>query len=272
MTSFDPSPEHELASAYVDAQASAAERARVEASAELRALVESVREIKSLVAAVPAPSSAVRDSAIASALAEFDRLAPYRPHSPPALAGAGVVKMVRESSNVVSLASRRRWPQRVLTAAAGFVLVGVVGVTVMNRSDDKSSSEATGPVPKIEANTADEAVGAAVPVDAGGQVFTTMVAPLIINDPEELLLLPTPTPDADSAPPAEDGSDTESASTIGLAQRESLDDALLCMTDSQVFLADIIYKGTLAIAVRDTVSGVTAAIDSTCEVLASVGP
>lgn len=267
MTSPDMSPEHELASAYVDQQVTAAERARVEASPELRALVESMREIKTLVSAVTPPSAATRDSAVASALAEFDRLAPYRPHS-----------LVPGSSNVVSLDSRRRWPQRVLTAAAAVVLIGVVGVTLSNRSgDDKSSSDATAPTPKIEAATADEAAGEAVP-NAGGQVLTSMAPPIVIDDPNELLLLPTPGAEGDTAAPAdttapaEDGDDTYGATTVAFAQRQAFDDALACMTEDHVFLADIIYKGTPAIAVRDTVTGVTEAIDSTCEVLASVGP
>ncbi len=41
---------------------------------------------------------------------------------------------------------------------------------------------------------------------------------------------------------------------------------------TQVFVADILYNGRTAIAARDTVTGVTQAIDEQCNVLAEAAP
>jgi hypothetical protein len=245
MTLNDPTPEQTLASAYLDDQVTAAERARVEATPDLGALVASMRGVKSLVAAVPAATDTVREAAIAAALAEFDG-----------------------SSNVVSLADRRHWPTRVLTAAAAVLLVGVVGVSVLpDTAEDNKETASLDTEPKFEAQTADEAVGAAVPETAAGEIFA-MDAALAIDDPQQLLELAEPAAvdvdpsntSADGAPPA--------------AQRAVSNnvEALDCMTGSQVFLADIYFQGMLAIAVRDTVTGVTEAIDGNCTVLATATP
>ena len=48
--------------------------------------------------------------------------------------------------------------------------------------------------------------------------------------------------------------------------------ALQCLTEDQVFVAAIVYAGTPAIAVRDTVTGVTQALDEQCNVLAEAAP
>ena len=185
-------------------------------------------------------SAAVRDAAIASALGEF---------------GVG--------GNIVSLDSRRRWPNKVLSAAAAVVLLGVVGITVLsNISDDKSETSSRESEPKFEANTAQDAAGAAPADTAGGEVSISMAPPIVIDDRQQLLALTVPLPPTAEAPPDADTQRVESFNV----------EALACMDDDQVFLADILYQGTLAIAVRDTVTGVTEAIDSTCTVLASVSP
>lgn len=250
MNDHDPTPEQELASAYLDGDVTAVERAHVESTPELQALVASMREVKMLVASVPVASAAVREVALTSALAQFDAI------------GSG--------SNVISLDSRRRWPTRVMSAAAAVVLLGVVGISVLQSpGDDKSADTASREAdPKFEAQTADDAIGAAVPDTATGEeVLIGMASPIVIDDPQQLLELTLPLP---PTPDADGGSDTSSpASQRG---ESSNVDALACMTDDQEFLADIYYQGTLAIAVRDTVTGVTEAIDSTCTVLASVTP
>ena len=255
MTPDDPTPEQELASAYLDGDVTAVERARVETTPELQALVASMRQVKWFIAAVPVVSDTVRDVAVASALGEFE------------VAG-----------NVVSLATHRRWPSKVLSAAAAVVLLGVVGVTVLRSSnDDKSETASRDAEPKLDANPSDQAVGAGVPETAGGEVSISLASPIAIDDPQQLLSLTVPSPTVGAPPDADNGSDTTGSSTTGAVadtQRvESFNvEALACMSDDQVFLADIYYQGTLAIAVRDTVTGVTEAIDGNCTVLASVSP
>ena len=258
MTSIDPTPEQELAGAYLDGDVTAVERAHVEATPKLLALVASMREVKSLVAAVPTASDAVREMAIAAGLAQFDAIE----------SGSNLAV-----SLPVSLNSRRRWPTRVMSAAAAVVLLGVVGISVLqNRSEDKSADTASRESdPKFEAQTADDAVGAAVPETTGGEeVMIGMASPIVIDDPQQLLELTVPLPPTADTTVADGGAGT----TVATSQRgESYHlDALACLTDDQVFLADILYQGALAIAVRDTVTGVTEAIDSNCTVLASVSP
>jgi hypothetical protein len=197
-----------------------------------------------LVAAVPAATNAVREAAIAAALAEFDG-----------------------SSNVVSLADRRRWPTRVLAAAAAVVLVGVVGVSVLPDTTDNTKQSSLDTQPAIEAETANDAVEAAVPQTAAGEIFA-LDAALAIDDPQQLLELAEPTAlDVDPA-------NTSASGAPPAAQRVASNniEALACMTANQVFLADIYFQGMLAIAVRDTVTGVTEAIDGNCTVLARATP
>ena len=233
MTSIDPTPEQELASAYLDGDVTVVERAHVEAAPKLLALVASMREVKSVVAAVPMASDAVREMAIAAGLAQFDAIE----------SGSNLAV-----SLPVSLNSRRRWPTRVMSAAAAVVLLGVVGISVLqNRSEDKSADTSRESDPKFEAQTADDAVGAAVPETTGGEeVMVGMASPIVIDDPQQLLELTVPLPPTADTTVADGGAGT----TVATSQRgESYHlDALACLTDDQVFLADILYQGALAIA------------------------
>src|SRR5690349_16523638 len=116
MSNDDLTPDEpaELASAYLDGDLPAEQRARVEASTELTGLVQAFRDVREQLADVAPADTDVRDGAIAAALAEFDQLATNVPpeHTAP----------------IVPLASRRRWPTRVMTAAAAVVMLGVAGV------------------------------------------------------------------------------------------------------------------------------------------------
>lgn len=114
MTSFDPSSD-ELVSAYLDGEATEAERARVEADPELRARVETFRAISSAVATPPLmPDAAAREAAIAAAL------------------GASAT-----SSKVTSLApvqerrSRFAGPRAAVLSAAAVILVLFLGGAII---------------------------------------------------------------------------------------------------------------------------------------------
>lgn len=258
MTPEKLTPDQALASAYLDGDATAVERARVEGSPEMLAIVASLRHVAASIAAVPPPSVATREAGFAAALAEFDAR----------------VSLAARGSNVVSLASRRRWPTRVLTAAAAVVLVGVVGISVLRNDDSSNSASLATDTKRADTGVAEDAVGGAQPVNAGDEVvLQSSAATLEIFDPQDLLsLTPPAAPTADSSPVA----DTTAAAGETSASPERFDsyhvDALACMSDTQIFLADISYRGMLAIAVRDTVTGVTEAIDGNCTVLARVYP
>lgn len=225
---------YELASAYLDNEVTAAERALIESTPEILALVAVLGRVAAAHASVPTAGHGARESAIAAALAEFDA------H--------------KGTSNVFSLSDRRRWPVRVLSAAAAAVLLGVIGITVLNSgsSNDDATTASLATEPKLEASTADEAVAAAPAEEAVGDVQVAFAEAVAVDDPQQLLSL----------------------SAVAESERSysSNLDAMACMTTDQTFLADIYYQGLLAIAVRDMDTGVTEAIDGNCTVLARVAP
>lgn len=297
----EPNPQHELASAYLDGEATADERARVESSAVLRSMVDSFARVRSELADVPAAPAAARDAAFAAAFAAFDAAAGGESIT----AGSTTIAAAPAApavAPVVPLSSRRRWARPLLSAAAAVLLVGVVGVALMNRGgSDSKSSGATEPPADLEMSAAADTQSAPAAdgpastigsITGGGQVAT------IIDTPEQLRALPMPdasapapaittTTVAATTVPATETADTAAASettAAGSAAGDNPSDdsakvaggapvsgALACLTAQQVYLGDIMYQGTFAIAARDTVTGVTQAITDDCTVLASVG-
>lgn len=117
------------ASAYLDDELDADDRARAEADPAVMAEVEALRALQDEIRDVESPTIEARESAIAAALAEFDSL---RPASATAAAAAERVVPFRPRP------SSSRW----LTAAAAAVAIGLVGVVVaQTRSggDDEAS-------------------------------------------------------------------------------------------------------------------------------------
>ncbi|MEQ1874118.1 MAG: hypothetical protein ABL953_10355 [Ilumatobacteraceae bacterium] len=253
MTPDDITPEQALASAYLDGDVTPGERARVDAAPELLAMVASMRHVATLVATVPAPAASMRERGVAAALAEFDAVA------------AG--------SNVVSLASRRRFSNAVLSAAAAVVLLGVVAISVLsnNSSNEKADSVSLETNTKVaDPAAAEDAAGTADQSTGDGEVMVSLAAPIDIENRDQLAALTLPQPPEAGSSPADT---TAAGNDVDTQRLESFNvEAIACMSETQEFLADIYYQGMLAIAVRDTVTGVTEAIDSTCTVLASVAP
>jgi hypothetical protein len=165
----------ELASAYLDGEATADERARVEGDSALLAEVERLRKVRDAVAATPVAPAARRDAAIAAALSAFDELGADSP-SP---------------SDVVPITSRRkaRWMQG-LTAAAAVAVLVLGGFVVANREGDDDSAgevrqaDVTAPggvaAPSVttaaEFETADEPLAAPPPDVATAPAETTAQA------------------------------------------------------------------------------------------------
>ena len=115
----------ELASAYLDGEATAEEAALVESDPGLQALVEELRAIRDLVATpVEQPSDEVRDEMVAQALA----------HRAP------VVSMEKARRRLRSIPPQARV---ILAAAAVVAVIAMVGVTVFERASDDYSG---GPV------------------------------------------------------------------------------------------------------------------------------
>lgn len=277
----DLTPLYELASSHLDADNSPEERAHVAATPELRSLVASFDDVRARLADVPPAPAAARDSAFAAALAAFDELQ-----------ADGGAAAPRPSAPVVSLDSRRRWPQRMMGIAAAVAAVGVigVGVTQMGGSDEKSSSADTAAKSEFDARVAaDSMPEAGMPmstigtITGGGASVAT-----VINSLEELAALPLPETlistaggeDPSLAPDStEAASETSIASPATAAPNDSDGTsfptalpAASCLTRDQIYLADVIFQGEIGVAARDMVTGVTYAIANDCTVLASVGP
>jgi hypothetical protein len=124
----------DLASAYLDGEATADERARVEGDAVLMAEVARLRQVRDAVATIPPAPAEAREAAIAAAMAAFDEL----PVEPPD------TEQPAAPSNVTSLERRRqvRTMQAVTAAAAAAVVLVIGGFVIANRGggDDESTA------------------------------------------------------------------------------------------------------------------------------------
>jgi hypothetical protein len=154
----------ELVSAYVDAEATPEEVARVEASAELLARAEVMRSV-AVAVATPAPRSPsdARDAAIAAALAEASR-----------------------GRNVTELAAvRARHRPRVASVAAGVLVALAIGAGLLAQAgrDDKATTTAakTGVSAASSSAAAPERSGASVAVAADGPAPDTFAAGAAID-------------------------------------------------------------------------------------------
>lgn len=251
----DPTDTELLASALVDGSATADEAGAIESSPDTDTLADEFRTVRALLADTPPAQAEARERAVAAALAVFDELS----------ADTSLVAAAQASAApVIRLADRRRWPTRVLAAAAAVVVVGVVGVTVFQSpSEDGSSATNATDMVRIEA-ASDQYAEATI-----GAINAPATPAVAIHSPEELLALA----EAKMAPTAADGSPATTVAgeaTAGMAGGGS--PARECLEGDQVFVADILYNGRAAIAARDTVTGVTQAIDEQCNVLAEATP
>ena len=118
-----PDPDDELASAVLDGEATAEERARADADPRIGARVEELASVRDSLAAPVLVADATRDELIAAALRALD---------PPVVAP---VAAFRQSA-------RRRRVMQTLSAAAVVVLVAAIGVALSRSLDDTSSDVA----------------------------------------------------------------------------------------------------------------------------------
>lgn len=254
----------ELASAYLDGDVSESERAQVESTPALLALVDELRSLRTGLADVPAAPAVSREAAIEAALAVFDTLhaAPVAPPEPSR-----------------SPASRLRW-SRVLMAGAAVAVLGVVGVAALNGTSSNSRSDSAGG--NKEMVTAADAAGA--PEATIGQIVGPADAIPQLDSPEQLQGIADATfVDVTGGGVSESTAKVGTDTTAGAANSTPAPTAEVALpplsfsfdcalSASQIILGEIRYQGTPAAAVRDTVTGVTEAIDGQCNVLASTAP
>ncbi len=172
-----------LASAYLDGDVTADERARVETDPELAAEVERLRSVRVLLADVEPSSIAVRESLLSNALDAWDRLpigertgaardaTPAKRGIDPATAAAAAT-----ITAPISLADRRRATvnRRLLGAAAAIVVVlagGLVLQSAFSGNDDSSASLSAEPDATTSAEAlAESSQDARAATAAGGEV------------------------------------------------------------------------------------------------------
>src|SRR5258706_1201909 len=155
----------EAASAYLDGELDAAERASVAADPEAMALVEKFMQLRHTLGEIDAVADDVRASAITAALAEFDVRQKIGAAAP-------------VPARVTSLPTRWQRAYRVLGGVAAAAVIAVVAVAALNATtghDSRSSSEATAPVDDASAPRIEMAAGSA-PAGAVAPAATTAAA------------------------------------------------------------------------------------------------
>ncbi len=271
----DPLPRDELASAYVDGDATADERAIVEADAALLARVRELRAVRQMLAVpVPTRSPADVDAAIAAALAADADVddgppapapTPLRPHP------AG---------------RRGRLALAVLGAAAAVVVV-VVAVAALRPSDGSGPSASkvasVGGQPETAASTdgasdvslAPSNAGASAPTAASGGATTTAGAPAT----SAAAATTAAAQGAPLSPPlnlgAIDDADSLRAAlaaippTLRSAATSAEFDSSCTLPDAGI-VAVAVWQGTPAFVFLDQANVATAVSQSTCAPLATV--
>jgi hypothetical protein len=169
----------ELASAYIDGDVDAVQRAEVEASSQLMAIVAALQQVRARVVNVPPVTATSRDLAITRALAEFDAMR------------AETATSTTAPSNVVPIGSRTRWT-RVLSAAAAVVIVGVVGIVAVNGLHG-TKSRSSGAAPAGGLSTSSGSTGTvggsdkAAPEATIGSIGAPASARIEVDSPAQLL-------------------------------------------------------------------------------------
>ena len=277
--------DHELVSAYLDGEASSDERAVVEASPRLQALAASFSSVRGHVADAPIAAAEAREHALAAALAEFDTQTTTTASTGTVTTGVTTGR----GATISHFETHRRWQWRLLTGLAAAVVVGIIGVNVLDNTDDNTASTAI----EDSRNLDTTAQRAATPTADKTQPRPTVAgiseaaeAVIVVDTPAELMALPTPPPPPTPSDSSVVGTNTPETSTAGTTlagtstatpaasgASPSATSGSACVGADQVFLADIIYIDIPAIAVRNLVTGTVQAIDpATCAILAEVTP
>jgi hypothetical protein len=153
----------ELASAYLDGDVTADERARVDGDSELLAEVDRLRSVRFLLGDVEAQSISIREAQLAMALDAWDRLpatertGARRDATPAGIDAAAVAGAASVTAPTPISGRRRTTSTRWLTGAAAalvLVLAGGVARQLGTGSDDDSASTDDAGIEATEALTA----------------------------------------------------------------------------------------------------------------------
>jgi hypothetical protein len=225
-------------------------------------------------------AEAVRTAAFTAALAEFDALAGGEQGATTQVAALTAVPPagppVAPPPNVVPLHRQRRW-SRGLGIAAAVALLGVVGVAAANLTTGSSNDSASLGTARAEVDTLTSAgdsskVGTAantndqpvVAPEGGVGTETTAGSP-----PQTGQTIESIDGGGSTAPAYSDPQSLRSLPEPKVRVTPSF--VLQCTLPSQQeILLEITWKGTPAVVVRDTVTGVIAVLDDQCTTLVTV--
>ena len=138
-----------LASAYLDGDTTAAERAQVEADPELLVQVEHLRQVRAVLGVTEAAPISVRERHLAGALEAWDRLpvaekmGDATPGGTDAAGAAGGASITAPTSLRDRRAQRKPVSTRVLTVAAAVVVLAGAGLVVRDSLDTGKANDST---------------------------------------------------------------------------------------------------------------------------------
>lgn len=136
-----------LASAYLDGETTAAERAQVEADTDLLAEVERLRQVRAVLGETESAPISARERHLARALEAWDRLPTAEklgdatPVGDDAAGAAGGASITAPTSLRDRRAKRKPVSTRVLTAAAAVVVLAGAGLVVRGALDSGDSND-----------------------------------------------------------------------------------------------------------------------------------
>ena len=250
-----------LASAYLDGDVDAAERAQVESDPELLGEVDRLRAIRALLRDVEPAAISTREEQLASALAAWDRIpeaertGTTRDLTPRGISGAAAAGAASVTAPTRLADRRRTTSTRWLTAAAAGLVVVLAGGVVLqlntSQGDDSASStaeptalDAAGSNAELrsealETETADAAADMFAATDADGtQLDTGINTPAPPRDGDLVVLL-TP---QDLASFAADALDAPTAPDVPAATSASPD-----LSEAESSLADATFPLCLGV-------------------------
>ncbi len=270
MNDNDRTIHDELASAYLDDDLDATQRAAAAADPATMARVESFRAVRASLNDVDPVVDSTRTAAMAAALAEFD---------------AAAAPVAASAIPITQLAARRRpHSLQILTGVAAAAVVGVLGVAIARNSNsddfkastaEPAASDAVLPAQKsAAANAAPAATTAAASATnaptALGPTESTLVA---IDTPSALARYATDARSAqDTTTPTTAAAPAASAAPVAGEAVAGYDAAPCPSTDAEL-LGMVSYQGTVAVVVRHPTTGAVQALAADdCRVLETVQP
>lgn len=136
-----------LASAYLDGETTAAERAQVEADSELLAQVERLRQVRAVVGNIESAPISMRERHLAGALDAWDRVPTSEKQGDGTPVGADAAGAAGGASITAPIplrerrATRNPISTRLLTAAAAVVVIAGAGLIVRGALDSGGSND-----------------------------------------------------------------------------------------------------------------------------------